>query len=792
MRINTEWLRELAPVDLSARELSRLLTRLGFEVEEAHFLDTALDGVRMGRLLSRVPHPAAEGMYVCTLDLGEGAPRQIVAASEHPLSEGWIVPVALPGTTLPTGIPVKEGRFRGENSQGMICLDRELGVLPRGSGLSRTDDAGAIGRLASEVFGFQDALLGLNILPNRPDCMGLVGLAREVAAATGVALIMPAAGAEASGEDPGVDVDLLDPAGCPRYTARAVLGCRVGKSPMWLSSRLVLAGLRPINNVVDITNLVLYEQGQPMHAFDRARLAGGRIVVRRAGDDEKLTLLGGAEISLSSLDLVIADGERPVALAGVMGGADSGVTTDTVDVVLECAHFDPIGVRRASRRHAVRTDSSARFERGTDPNSGLQVGIARAEHLMVQVAGGRLSGPRIDLYPSRRERRVLHVPTALVNGTLGTELDRAEIEGILGGIGYDILDGERVAAPTWRADAVDPVVAIEDVARHHGYDAVEAAPPRQWVVGHAPPALDRARARLRAALMDQGWWEARTFPLEDAARLAHFTGSGEPLRIENPASAEMAVLRSSLEPRVLDVLQHNHRRHRRPQRFFEIDRVHDGTTRDGRWTCVIAGTGPAVDEWWTGEPPALDLHRLKGAVENALVALGLSDVSCEPTEIDWLHPGAAARVLVGGREVGLIGTLHPRLKAAWDLPKPVQMARLDVEALAEASETRPRSTHAGYSRFPAVSRDLSLIVSKAVLARDLSATIRQAGGALLEELRCFDDFEGGAIPQGQRCISFALRFRDPDATLTAEQAAVVEARIVDALAARHGAALRGV
>lgn len=794
MRLHTEWLKELVPVEVAPRDLAATLTRLGLETERFIELRTALHDVVMGRILAIASHPEAEGMYVCQVDLGDSSPRQIVCGSEHPLECGWHVPVALPGTTLPSGLAIKEAKFRGQLSQGMICLDRELGVLPRGTGLAVGHEEVHPGLRLIEFYETPGAILEVNPLPNRPDWMGLIGIARELAAFYDIDVLPPSTGE--GGRRLSVDggekipVEVLDPAGCKRYTARAVRGVTIRKSPMWLSSRLVIAGLRSINNIVDITNLVLFEYGQPLHAFDLNRLRGGRIRVRRARKGEQLLLLDESRLDLDEEALVIADAEQPVALAGIMGGADSGVTVVTRDIIFESAYFDPVEIRTTARRYGLRTEASVRFERGVDPNEGVTGALDRATRLAVELAGGEVFGARIDIYPEKIAPRRLELSTAKVNSVLGLALTADQIDSRLLRLGMR-RDNGTVVVPTWRTDASEPVVLVEDIARHEGYDTVPMHQPEDVTFIRPVPRLAKLRWEVVDHLVQQGLWEVSTFSLDNPSRLEPFVQESEPrILLSNPANQDLSALRSSMIPRLLDVVRHNARRQREPLRFFEVEKLFRlGDERpEGVWNVSGVVSGPALDSYWVGSVPKIDFFWAKGLIENLLDALGLDHEEREFTQVErrFLEPGHACILWVAGMEVGWFGGIAPDLLTQWDLPHDFYAFSLDLEALAAIIDNAAQHLYKPIPRFPSITRDLSLVVDAS--AASIVRSIREIGGLLIEEVNCYDAFQ---LEEGMRSLTFAIRYRSSERTLTSDEINEVEAEIIAKLARDHAARLRG-
>ena len=681
MLINTAWLLDYLDPHPTHRELIDAFTPAGLEVEESHELAAVLRGVVIGFIRDVQPLAGAPGMHHAQIEVAKNRVIDVVCASEHEVRVGWGVPVAAAGTVLPSGVEIKAAKYHGVDSAGMICLDGEMGLIARGSGLQVFEDETLLGKPLPEVSPIDEYLVELSILPNRGDCLGMIGIAREIAAVLGLTLKYPVPrplvpklqlGNEASPKSV-VPVTIEEPLLCPRYLGQAIRGVTVGPSPHWLKSRLLAAGKRPINNVVDITNFVLLEWGQPLHAFDLSKLQGGEIRVRRMKPGETLELLDGTELKGDKQPLVIADGKRPVALAGIMGGAATQTRGETTDVLLEAACFDPVTIRHTSRQLGVRTDSSYRFERGTDPNRMLLGAATRAAELIVELTGGQLDGECTEQYPTPKSPRQFTVTTQQFSGLLGMPVDAAmirdnlaklemqcEVEeydgpprpsggatGDLDGLGGPSYENQSltVTVPTWRYDANDPVALIEDVARLVGYDAVPLVPTSSAdTSGHTHP-LDRLRRTVAETLVANGFLECRTPPLVGHDPADTFAAGVAPIRLTNPMRADMSELRRSLLPSVLEVVERNARRGAESFRYFEIDRTFSSNGWPGEpegvsprrspvadapgspvetWSVGLIAGGPINDRSWQQAGDLLDFYRVKGIVENLLEAAGVT------------------------------------------------------------------------------------------------------------------------------------------------------------------------
>jgi phenylalanyl-tRNA synthetase beta chain len=649
-------------------------------------------------------------------------------------------------------------------------------------------------------------VLDFEVTANRPDCMSVVGMAREVATAYRLPLRRPAGrasrGAETApggpgdlrlasltaGTDPALDVTIEAPALCPRY-AGAVADVTPGPSPAWLQARLTAAGVRPISNVVDVTNYVLLELGHPMHAFDHARLAGGRIVVRTAQAGETLTTLDGTRRTLTPKMLVIADAERGVAVAGVMGGADSEVDASTTTIVLESAYFDPASVRRTSKALGLKTEASMRFERGADPRLPVTA-MERACALLEMIGAGRARGTLVDRCPSRIEVATLRLRRARLDGLLGLSVPDADVRRILESLGFvlaDVADGWDVTVPTRRVDARREVDLIEEVARHHGYDQVPVTFP-SLVAAPQPmdPVITRAR-HLRTVLTAAGLSEAMTFGFIAAEAAERFAPAETLVSIANPLSETFAVLRPSLLPGLVDAVAHNRRRQVRDVRLFETGACFSRALGERR-AVACAWTGAAAPAHWSAPAREADFFDVRGVVEHLGAALG-RPLTLVAGAAAALAPGRAAVIVSEGREVGRAGQLAPTLADAHGLPpgEPVYVAELWLDAVARP----PRDVRVRpLPRYPSVVRDISVLLADTIVAADVRGTIREVAPPTLGGIAEFDRYQGPGVPEGQVSLSLHLTFRANDRTLTDVEVDTAMQSIVEALAARHGAVRR--
>jgi phenylalanyl-tRNA synthetase beta chain len=793
MRVSCEWLCDLAGLrDIPAHQVADVLTMAGWEVDEVVPID--LSGLLVGRIVSQEPHPASrKPLWVHQVDLGDHV-RQIVAGADN-ARPGTLVPVALPGTTVPNGTVVGDRQIAGVDARGMLCSGSELLIDDDHDGILLLD-SGQPGQRLDEIIP-SDAVLEVEVTPNRPDCLGHLGLARELAAALGRGLgrdFMPmfTGGVEPPGTDL-VEVAIEAPDLCRRYIGAPITGVQIGPSPRWLRRRLFVTGVRPINNVVDVTNYVALEYGQPLHAFDLAKLGGRRIVVRRARPGERLLCLDGETRGLDAGMLVIADAERPVALAGIIGGQETAVTAGTTDLLLEAANFDGVSVRATSRALRLRTEASARLEKGLSPELA-QAGARRAAMLLAELAGGRVHVGWADVYPRPQEPARVRFRPGQVDAVLGVHVPLQEMEAILRRLDFQVRvddDGEwDVLPPVYRLDVAIPEDVAEEVGRMHGYEKVPPTLPgarrARWVP--AAPGLERRLDDPRHALTGAGWTEVVTPALVSGALLDRLEIGEGAMRLVNPVADDQDSMRTSLIPSLLRVAAHNRNHGRAAVSIFEMARVYlrsaaaPGGQPDEPVRLGAVRTGLAGSE--AGRVAFLEL---KGALERALDALAPVEVSYERAEATLFHPGRCARVLVCGRPVGHVGELHPTVPPVFDLDGRVVAVELDLEpvlAFDLARRARP------ITRYPAVNRDLGVVVAEDVPAGELLRTIGEAGGELLESATAFDEYRGSQVPEGRKSIAFALTFRGADRTLTDAEVDAQLEKTRSALRSQHEATFR--
>ncbi len=801
MRVPLSWLAELVTWEGSTTDLVEQMTMVGLKVESVEPVGDVDPAVRVGLIAAVEAHPQADRLRIVRIDVGEPEARTIVSAAPH-LAAGQRVAVALPGAVLPGGRRVDAVELRGVASAGVLCSEAELGLGDDDSRVLTFAEAVAPGKAIADLPGVRDTVVDIEVTANRGDWLSVLGVAREIAAVRGAKVKMPQAKVREAGtpaaEQVTVRIDAADL--CPRYCARVVRGVRIGPSPLWLALRLRRAGMRPINAIVDATNYVMLEQGQPLHAFDLAKIGGGAIVVRRAREGERLTTLDGVERALVADDLVIADGRVPVALAGVMGGADSEVTDATQDLLLESAFFLPAAVRRTSRRLGLPSQAAYRFERRVDP-ARVPAALDAVAALIARMTTGHVAPGAVDTFPDpsavapvaftfRPERAA---------SLLGMPLAATEIRRRMRALGMTwTAEGRalRVTPPSYRSDLAIEQDVAEELARIGGYDAVPSTLPDAPLLPGEDGAARAASRRIRRLLVAEGLTEMVTLTFVDAEsnrRLPGFVGGGlAPIAVLNPMSSEMGELRRSPLNGLIRAARLNVSHGAAFVGAFEIGKGYGrdaaGNRREPRAVAILLyGSWPARGVERIGPP--LEFFDLKGVVQNLLDGLGIDGVGWRPQPGgDLLHPGKSAAVTVDGRVVGVAGALHPRLAQVVDLSGEVWLCELDFE---EVANYRPRRVGLRLPpRFPAVSRDIAVVVDEVFLADTILQEIRVLDDPLIETASLFDCYRGAPIEPGRKSLAYTIAYRAPDRTLTDDEVNAAHQRVRDHLAATFPIELR--
>ncbi|MBU2488125.1 MAG: phenylalanine--tRNA ligase subunit beta, partial [Proteobacteria bacterium] len=772
MRISYSWLSKYVDLPADPQGLADTLTMAGLEVEAVWDRHAFLDTVRVARVLSCEPLAGSDHLSLCRVEAG-GSPVSVVCGAGN-VRVGLLAPLALPGTRLPDGSVVEAREVRGLRSEGMLCSEWELGVGLDRSGLMELSSGLAVGASVNKALGLSDPCLEISITPNRPDCLSLLGIAREVSAITGAALRPPEAALPPGEGDitAHTSVTIDSPDHCPRYSARLLLSIAVGPSPFWLADRLISLGLRPINNIVDVTNFVMMETGQPLHAFDFDLLAQNRIVVRTASEGERFTTLDSQEKTLSADMLMICDGERPVALAGVMGGLNSEISGATKNVLIESAYFNPASIRKTARRLGYHTEASHRFERGTDPE-GTVSAADRAAQLMLETAGGALVSGVADAHPAPWEGPVIGLSAARTNAILGTEIPAAEIRSLLASVSMEVRelseDRMEVRPPGFRPDVTRPEDLVEEVARLWGYDRIPVTSP---VSTMEAPALDPAReftARVKDLAVSLGFGETIQYSFAsvdspDRLGLPPDHEARRILPIRNPLTEDQAVMRTSLFPGLLETVARNLNQNNRDLWIFEAGKVFlargADELPDEPQYLVLFMTGSRPGRLWGEKPEPCGFFDMKGAVEGLLAGARIPEPGFErlaAADCHALVPGRAASVRCRDALLGTLGQVRPEVAAAFGVKAPVFAAELSLDALLLSCADRVR--YRPLPRFPATTRDVTLVLDRRVEASQVLARVRAFGHEWMESVDLVDVYEGQAIPEGRKSLSVRVTYR---------------------------------
>ena len=789
MDLSMKWLKDYVDLSVSPRDFAHAMTMSGSKVEGYHSPADKIKNVVVGRILNIEPHPQADRLVVCRVDVG--AKKVTIVTGAANLHVGDLVPAALDGAELPDGKRIHTSGLRGVTSEGMLCSLSELGLdrydfpLADEEGIFILDEEVEPGQELCKAIGLDDTTVEFEITSNRPDCLSVIGLAREAAATfeRPLSLPSPAVRHENGNIREYLSVRVENPELCPRYMAGMAADIRVAPSPRWLRERLRASGVRPINNIVDITNYVMLEYGQPLHAFDYRLLCGNTICVRTAREGECIVTLDGQERALNPNMLVIADGKRPIAVAGVMGGEHSGITAETQRVVLESACFDGVCVRLTAKALGMRTDASSRFEKGLDA-ANCEAALVRACELIEQLGAGEIVGGRIDCYPVPRETARLKLDADAINYLLGITLTHEEMQRILSRLDFR-FDGEDVLVPTFRQDVQGMADLAEEVARLYGYNRIESAPLRGVVQGATPEHTQRRRAAGRhlrslgySQIMTTTFLSPRAF---EKTRLPHNSGLRNCVKVLNPFGEDTSLLRSTALPAILDVLSGNFRARNDEVSLFEFAAVFAPNGPDELPTERVTLTIGCYGE-------GQDFFSLKGAVESLLVHLRLPcAMFAACTDNPSYHPGRCAQMQLNENLVGVFGQLHPDVCDAYDLPHGTCAAELDFEALFGGGQSP--LVYTPLPRFPVVARDLALLCDAALPVQSLVEAVSAAAGEIAESIGVFDVYEGTQIPEGKKSVALSIIFRARDRTLTDEEADTVVTHML-AAAAKLGAVLR--
>lgn len=810
MKISLRWLNDYVDVaDFFAapEKLAEILTHSGLEIESLENLGQRFNHVVVGHIIEKGQHPDADRLSLCKVDIGTGEIQQIVCgASNH--KQGDKVVAALPGAVLPGDFAIKKSKIRGVESNGMLCSEVELGLEKESAGIMILPADAPVGKSFAEYYGMDDVLFEIKVTPNRADCLSHFGLAREIGCLLDRPVEFPVQSFEVGSEstEKYMKLKVTEPELCPRYAGRAIRGVKIGESPLWLKRRLELIGLNSINNVVDVTNFVMMELGQPLHAFDSDQIAGATILVGLAREGEKFISLDGSEIELKGDELMIRDAEQPVALAGVVGGVNSGVTEDTRNLFIESAYFTMATVRRTARKLGIETDSAYRFSRGVDPE-GTVLAMNRACQLIQEVAGGDILGAPYDFYPAKVSRPSIEISLSFVAQKLGYEIQAQDFSRWMKRLGCQVQERNgvfSVQAPPYRGDLTIAEDLVEEFARLNGYEKIpEVLPVLATEPADHTPEFSLFN-RMHSYLQGAGFQQAVNFSFVDPKLQAELIGDvsklkelnldagGEVVPLMNPLSEDLGVMRTLLSPGLLKTAAFNDRHGNSVGQIYEIGFSFANGT-DGEYIqrsrLCLAMWGEPLQLWKQDVPL---VYRLKSEIELLLGHLKSSSWKWLGIPMDrvpdFLHPGQASSLFYEGKTVGFVGTLHPHRLEQMKMKRTCAVAEFNLELLLKGQPRLPKAKTP--SKFPGVERDLAFVMPKSLPAGDVMAEIRKVAGQTLKSVNVFDVYEGGPLADGQRSVAFRLNYQGSNETLSDDQILDLQQRVINSVSQKFSISVR--
>ncbi len=813
MKISLKWLNDYVDIKdyySKPKDLAALLTAAGLEVESISDQAKQFEHVVVGHILKKDQHPNADRLSLCQVSTGEGRIHQIVCGAQNHKQDDNVV-VALPGAILPGDFAIKLSKIRGVESSGMLCSEKELGLKSESDGIVILPTNAPIGKPYAEYMGFDDILFELKVTPNRADCLSHFGLAREIACLLGRECLLPIESMQVSGESTQkmMQVEIKNSEMCPRYAGRAMTNVKVAPSPEWLKKRLESIGVKSINNIVDVTNYVMHELGQPLHAFDLAELKGNKLSVEQAKAGEKFITLDGTEKILTGEELTIRDSERPVALAGIVGGKNSGIQDSTQNIFIEAAYFSAAGVRKTSRALNIETDSSYRFSRGVNPEA-VPLAMNRAAQLMQQLAGGEIAGEAYDIYPKAIGPKTISISLDLISNRLGYKVEAPEFVSWMKRLGCQISETApntwQIVAPVFRTDMNIDMDLVEEFARLHGYQNIPEKLPALDDSPTPDVASFQNEKRLRNILVTEGYHQEihyaftsdkwQTQILGETTKLTQYglREIAKPVKLINPLNEDIGVMRTSLAPGLIKSVAHNFNNSVLSGRVFEIGFAHylaensqNKYEQETRLALAIWGFDPSL---WEKNATSARAFELKATLSVIFKKLGINKVSFEASKspADFLHPKQSAIISCEGKALGYFGSLHPSILEEHKIRADVAILEINLDKLMTG---QPRPTrYQPISRQPAVDRDLSFVMPKDLQASQVEAVIKQSGGGFLKEIRVVDVFKGGGLKENEQSVSFRLIFQDPNSSLADVQVNELRDKIVNAVGQKLQIALR--
>lgn len=800
MQISYQWLKEYVDFDFTPEELAHELTMIGFADEGKHYPGEGISKVVTGKIIALEKHPDADKLQICQIDVGETDPLQIVTGAQN-VALGNVVPVALVGSHLPGGIKIKKGKLRGVESCGMLCsgselnMDKKILAPHQQDGILILPDNLPLGLDIKEVLGLNDVLIDLDVTGNRPDCLNMVGIAREVAALLGKKIRLPEVKIEEDTREKVQDlvkVTVEDSKLCPRFCARIIKNVQVKESPLWLQRKVQAAGMRPINNIVDITNLILLELGQPLHAYDLSKVAGSEIIVRLAGEGEKLTTLDGQERTLTKEMLVIADKEKAVCIAGVMGTLDSEVQDDTTTILLEAANFHAISVRKTSKALGLRSEASNRFEKGLDPNQ-IDYALNRAAQLMAELGGGQVISGVLDLYPEKVEPTTLKIDLERIRKLVGAPITDQEMIDILTRLGLAV-DQDRVTVPTFRRDITREADLVEEVARIYGFDRIPITPLAGVALAGGKDHNQYLEEKVKVVMQSFGLDEAITYSFINAKAYEALGLEGcSFITLANPLTEEQNVMRTTLIPGLLQVVATNLKRQVKKIEIFEMGAVYlpkslplEDLPKE-ELTLALALTGKEIKTIF-GEQLEPDFYTVKGMLEKLFLELGIEDYSLAPAQKAYLHPGRSAVICLDGQEIGVMGEVHPDVTQNFEINQRVYLLEMQLPKIFATSNLVHK--YHQLPKYPAITLDLAVVLKEEISAKRVEEIIREEGKNLIEGVTLFDIYQGEQVAPGHKSLAYSVVYRSNEKTLTDEEINPIQEKIVKRLTEELAASLR--
>jgi len=802
MQVSLNWLKEYISINLDPKELSDLLTMTGIEVENVVKTGDKLDSVVVAEIISLSPHPNADKLSLCTVETGSGTCNIVCGANN--IKPGDKVPLAIVGTQLPSGISIKKAKIRGELSQGMLCSETELALGNDESGIMILSPETKVGQPINLALGLEDYILEISLTPNRPDCLSIIGIARQIAAFTQQTVCLPTINIKEKGGDINqlTSVTVEAPDLCPRYSARIISQITIGPSPFWMRRRLESCGMRSINNVVDATNYLLLEMGQPLHAFDLELLDEQRIVVKRSTPGEHFTTLDNKERLLPKDSLMICDGLKPVALAGIMGGLNTEVSAKTKTILLESAYFTPSGILRTSRKMGIRTESSQRFEKGVDPQ-GVTMALNRAAQFIAELAGGEVNPGCIDNHPNPiASPPTINLSTKRTNAILGTTFTKDEIKKTLRGLSFKVNDSDEdqltAIPPSYRVDVKESIDLIEEVAQLSGYEKISAI---------LPPTPNHPQKEAKSLLLErkakdnltqQGYNEIITYSFISPAELKCLNLPAQDhrmkmLKILNPLSEDQSTMRTTLIPGLLTTMRKNIHQKNLDLKLFEMGQIFlarekDELPQEKKMLAALA-TGLYQEESWNIEKRDVDFYDLKGCLENLLEELHIINYSFSPCQDSpFLHTYKALSIIINHEKVGFMGETHPQLLENFQLPQKAYIFELSLSPLIPHFSEYGEFHH--LPKYPPVYRDIALVIDEKTSAQNVYNIIYKFKNKFIEEIKVFDYYKGKSIPKGKKSLAYRLKYQAYDQTLTDIEVNTLHEKLTKILYQELGAEIR--